>query len=63
MLRHINMSAIMNYIRVEAPISRSMLAKKTGLNKATITNLIGELVQRNFIQEVGLETNGLGRPP
>ncbi len=62
MLRHINLSAIMNYIRVEAPISRSMLAKKTGLNKATITNLVGELVQRNFIQEVGLETNGLGRP-
>jgi glucokinase-like ROK family protein len=62
MLRQINLSAIMNYIRVESPISRSMLAKKTGLNKATITSLVGELIQHNFIQEVGLETNGLGRP-
>lgn len=62
MLRQINLSAIMNYIRIEAPISRSKLAQKTGLNKATITSLVGELIQHQFIQEVGLETNGLGRP-
>lgn len=62
MLRQINLSAIMNYIRIEAPISRSTLAKKTGLNKATISSLVGELINRNFIKEVGLITNGLGRP-
>jgi glucokinase-like ROK family protein len=62
MLRQINLSAIMNYIRIEAPISRSTLAKKTGLNKATITSLVGELINRNFIKEVGLITNSLGRP-
>jgi glucokinase-like ROK family protein len=62
MLRHINLSAIMNCIRIEAPISRSTLARKTGLNKATITNLVGELKARNFVREVGLETNRLGRP-
>lgn len=62
MLRQINLSAIMNHIRVEAPISRSNLASKTGLNKATITSLVGELIHRNFIMEIGLEANGLGRP-
>jgi glucokinase-like ROK family protein len=62
MLRKINLSAIMNCIRVEAPISRSTLAKKTGLNKATISSLISELIDRNLIKEIGLETNGLGRP-
>jgi len=62
MLRKINLSAIMNYIRIEAPISRSTLARKTGLNKATITSLVGELINRNLIKEVGLETNALGRP-
>lgn len=62
MLRKINLSAIMNYIRIEAPISRSTLARKTGLNKATITSLVGELINRNLIKEIGLETNGLGRP-
>jgi glucokinase-like ROK family protein len=62
MLRKINLSAIMNYIRIEAPISRSTLARKTGLNKATITSLVGELINRKLIKEVGLETNALGRP-
>src|SRR5512133_1220104 len=62
MLRQINLSAIMNYIRIEAPISRSALARKTGLNKATITNIVGPLIARNFIKEVGLEGNRLGRP-
>ncbi len=62
MLRQINLSAIMNYIRIEAPISRSILARKTGLNKATITSLVGELISRNLIKEDGLETNALGRP-
>ncbi len=62
MLRKINLSAIMNCIRVEAPISRSTLARKTGLNKATISSLISELIDRNLIKEIGLETNGLGRP-
>jgi glucokinase-like ROK family protein len=62
MLRKINLSAIMNYIRIDAPISRSTLARKTGLNKATITSLVGELINRNLIKEIGLETNALGRP-
>lgn len=62
LLRQINLSAIMNYIRIEAPISRSTLAKKAGLHKATITSLVGELINRNLIKEVGLETNALGRP-
>lgn len=62
MLRQINLSAIMSYIRIAAPISRSELAKKTGLNKATITSLVGELISRKLIKEVGLSTNALGRP-
>ena len=62
MLRKINLSAIMNCIRIESPISRSTLARKTGLNKATITSLISELINKNLIKEVGLETNALGRP-
>ncbi len=62
LLRQINLSAIMNHIRVDAPISRSSLANKTGLNKATVTSLVGELIQKQFIKEIGLETNRVGRP-
>lgn len=62
MLRKINLTAIMNYIRINAPISRSTLARKTGLNKATITSLVSELINRNLIKEIGLKNNALGRP-
>ena len=60
MLRQINLSAIMSFIRVDAPISRYTLAKKTGLYKATVTSLIDELNKRNFIKEIGLDSNHLG---
>ncbi len=62
LLRQINLSAIMNHVRVEAPISRTILAEKTGLNKATVTSLVNELLQRQFVKEIGLENSGLGRP-
>ncbi len=50
MLRKINLSAIMNYIRIAAPISRSTIARKTGLNKATITSLVAELINQEVDQ-------------
>lgn len=62
MLRNINLSAIMNRVRIDAPISRSTLARNTGLNKATVTKLVGELISRKLIIEVGLKSNAIGRP-
>jgi glucokinase-like ROK family protein len=61
-LRQINLSAIMNYIREEPPISRSNLAEKTGLNKATVSSLVSELIDHKYVHEVGVASSGLGRP-
>ena len=62
MLRQMNLSAIMNHIRVDSPISRTLLADTTGLNKATVTNLVNELIDARLIREIGLENGALGRP-
>ena len=62
LLRQINLSAIMNHIREESPISRAKLAEETGLNKATISSLVSELIDNQFVREVGVSSNGVGRP-
>lgn len=62
LLRRINLSAIMNHIREEAPVSRTDLAVTTGLNKTTISSLVNELILDEFVREVGIESGGIGRP-
>lgn len=61
-MRELNLSLIMNRLREHAPISRAALAEITGLNKTTVSSLIGELVAQQYVHQVGLDTSGVGRP-
>jgi glucokinase-like ROK family protein len=62
LVREINLSAIMNRLRESAPISRSALAEITGLNKTTVSSLVQELIEHQFVREIGFESTGTGRP-
>ncbi len=62
LVRQINLSLVMNILRTQAPISRAALAQATGLNKATVSDLVFELMERGFIREVGMKSSGTGRP-
>jgi glucokinase-like ROK family protein len=62
LVREINLSVIMNHLRKEAPISRAGLAQATGLNKTTVSSLVDELLQRQFIREVGATSAHKGHP-
>jgi glucokinase-like ROK family protein len=62
LVRDINLSVIMNQLRTNAPISRAALADTTGLNKTTVSSLVNELIERLFVQEIGLSTPSAGRP-
>lgn len=62
LVREINLSAIMNGLHRHAPVSRSALAEMTGLNKTTVSSLVQELINYQFIREVGLDSVGAGRP-
>src|SRR6185503_8142423 len=53
LVRQINLSVIMNHLRKKAPISRAGLAQATGLNKTTVSSLVDELLQRQFVREIG----------
>jgi glucokinase-like ROK family protein len=61
LIRQINLSAILYHLREHAPISRAALAEITGLNKTTVSSLVGELIENQFVREVGLESGGVGR--
>ncbi len=61
-LRESNLSAVLRAIYHEAPLSRSQLATKTGLNKSTISSLVEDLLDRGFVHETGINSVGTGRP-
>lgn len=62
LVREINLSVIMNHLRTNAPISRAALAEATGLNKTTVSSLVSELTERQFVEEIGLTSQNAGRP-
>lgn len=62
LVREINLAVIMNHLRTNAPISRAALADATGLNKTTVSSLVTELIERQFVQEIGLASPSSGRP-
>jgi glucokinase-like ROK family protein len=61
LVRQINLAVIMHHLREHAPISRAALAEMTGLNKTTVSSLVRELIDRQFVREVGYESPGRGR--
>lgn len=61
LVRQINLAVIMHQLREHAPISRAALAEITGLNKTTVSSLVRELIDRQFVREVGYESPGGGR--
>jgi len=62
LVRQINLSVIMNNLRKKAPVSRAGLAQATGLNKTTVSSLVDELLQRQFVREIGFVTGVKGHP-
>jgi glucokinase-like ROK family protein len=61
LIRQINLSAILQQLRDSAPISRASLAQITGLNKTTVSSLVSELIENQFVREAGLESGAVGR--
>ena len=53
MIRNTNRRLVLEYIVNNPPISRADLAKQLQLTKATISNIVQELLDRNLILEIG----------
>ncbi|MFV0548230.1 MAG: ROK family protein [Limnobaculum xujianqingii] len=60
-LRLMNKSLVLNVIREHTPLSRAQIAKISGITKATISEIVTELLDEKIIYESGMTEGGLGR--
>ncbi len=61
-LRIINRQRILQLSYFHAPIDRLGLSRLSGLSPATVTTLVGELIEENIIHEAGAKESFGGRP-
>lgn len=62
-LRRHNLAAVLDRLHISGALSRSELARQTGLNRSTIRDLIGELAELGLVvEDRGTTRNGPGRP-
>ena len=63
LMRESNRNMVLNLIREREPISQVDIASVTTLSKTTVTHIIRELSNMNFIKEVGEGESRGGRKP
>lgn len=61
-VRRMNRAIILEVFRTHKTVSRARLAKETGLNPSTVSSIISELIEENFIRETELLQAKKGRP-
>ena len=62
LIRELNRSILLNLLRIHFPQSRADLAAATGLNKATVSSLIADLLAAGLVREIGQASSDGGRP-
>jgi predicted NBD/HSP70 family sugar kinase len=63
-LRELNRLRVVDALRTAGRLSRSDIARRTGLSRSTVSTLVGDLVARGFIVEVPDSAPAVqGRPP
>lgn len=64
LIKSANLKLLYNYIHQEQGISRTQLAKLSKLSKTTVSSLVDELIERNFIYDSGAaDSSSVGRKP
>ena len=62
-VRRSNLSLVLRHLRDAGPRSRARIAQETGLNKATVSSLVAELIARGLASEGPVDRAGaVGRP-
>jgi glucokinase-like ROK family protein len=63
LVKQINKSIVFTYIGNNGPVSRAQISKDTGLNKATVSTMVSELITDSFVYEIGAGQSSGGRKP
>lgn len=60
-MRLINRSAVIDYIRLNSPTSRTAIANQLDLSMPTVMRIIDDLLKEKLVMEIGQTEQGLGR--
>ena len=63
LIKKMNSYIIFQCIRKHAPVSRAQISELTGLNKATVSSLVTELIELELTYEIGPGESSGGRKP
>ncbi|RCX18204.1 putative NBD/HSP70 family sugar kinase [Fontibacillus phaseoli] len=63
LIKKMNKSIVLDTIRQRQPLSRADIAAGIGLNKATVSSLVSELINSNLVTEIGPGESSGGRKP
>lgn len=63
LVKKINKSLVLDFIRTHSPISRARIAELSGLTKATVSSLVNELIESHLTYEIGVGQSSGGRKP
>lgn len=61
-VRRSNLALVLGHLRSQGARSRARIAAETGLNKATVSSLVSELVARGLVREGDVARGQVGRP-
>ena len=61
-MRRRNRSALLSRIYLDGPLSRQELTGSTGLSAASVSNLVGEMIEEGLVEEAGSVDSDGGRP-
>src|SRR3712207_8104638 len=60
-MRAINRQIVLNYVRDRGPISRAEIARRTSLQRSTISEIVDTLLEEGLVEEVGAGASTGGR--
>lgn len=62
-MRQINKKYVVEMIYNQGPLSRIDISQLTGLNKATVSSLVDDLIANQYVNEIGYGVSSGGRKP
>ncbi|WP_308638310.1 ROK family transcriptional regulator [Paenibacillus silvisoli] len=63
LVKKINTAIVLEAVLRHAPLSRAQISERTGLNKATVSNLVQDLIDRHLVLDIGQGESSGGRKP
>ncbi|MCF2937716.1 ROK family protein [Paenibacillus alkaliterrae] len=63
LIKKINTSIVLEAVLKHAPLSRAQISELTGLNKATVSSLVQDLIDSHLVLEIGPGQSSGGRKP